>query len=96
MFLNCCGDKRDAIDRMLANKELFKFEEEFNQPHHKGLGLKIRVKETGSLLLDPNVTHPFVRIHIVDILTCKYLAKSQPSQPGCYNRESVQVMDDKA
>ena len=32
--------------------------------------------------------HPFVRIHIVDLLTNKYLAKSNPNVPGVANKES--------
>jgi len=42
------------------------------------LGLKIGVKESGYLQLDPCVVHPFVRVHVVDMLTGKYLAKSNP------------------
>ena len=95
MACQCCGAKGDTIEQLLAKKELFKFEEEFKGAHHKDLGLKLKVKETGSLLLDPNVTHPFVRIHVVDMNTCKYLAKSDLSKPDSYNKESVQVMDDK-
>jgi hypothetical protein len=74
-------------------KELFTFDEEFKEPHHKNLALKIKVKETGSLLLDPNVTHPFVRIHIIDMMTCKYLAKADPNLPGTYNREAASLLD---
>jgi hypothetical protein len=74
---------------------LFKFEDEFHEPRHRNLALKLKVKETGSLLLDPNVTHPFVRVHIIDTLTCKYLAKSKPDLPGVYNREACFLMDKK-
>ena len=74
---------------------LFKFEDEFNEPHHGNLCLKIRVKETGSLLLDPHVTHPFVKMHIVDTNTCKWMAKSQSDLPGSYNRESCQLLNSK-
>ena len=57
------------------------------------VALKIAVKETGSLLLDPNMIHPFVRVHIIDMKTSKYLAKKQSNMPGIYNKESVQVID---
>ena len=50
------------------------------------------VKETGSLVLDPNVLHPFVRIHIIDMNTGKYLAKSDRTMPGVTNKESVQMI----
>lgn len=59
----------------------------------KNLAMKLKVKETGSLLLDPNVTHPFVRVHIIDMNTCKYMAKSSANLPGSYNREACSVMD---
>lgn len=59
------------------------------------MALKIKVKESGSLLLDPNVTHPFVRIHIIDMRTCKYLAKTDPNLPGSYNREAASLLDSK-
>jgi jouberin len=38
--------------------------------------------------MDQNVLHPFVRIHIVDLKSHKYLAKSKPNQPGVANKES--------
>jgi hypothetical protein len=95
LAFQCCGPKGDTIDQLSDKKALFTFEEEFNEPHHKNLGLKIKVKETGSLMLDPNVTHPFVRVHIVDMNTCKYLAKSQPLLPGSYNREACSLLDSK-
>ena len=91
MGLNCCAAKGDAIEQQKT--PLFTFEEEFNEPHHKNLALKIKIKETGSLKLDPHVTHPFVRLHVVDTNTCKYMAKSDAKLPGSYNRESCQVMD---
>ena len=75
---------------MLAeeNGSLFTFEEEFKQ-EYKDLALKLNIKETGSLLLDPNVLHPFVRMHIIDLKTWKPLAKQSREQPGVANLESV-------
>jgi hypothetical protein len=35
------------------------------------------------------VLHPFVRIHIVDMETKKYLAKEKPHLPGVANIEHV-------
>jgi hypothetical protein len=43
-------------------------------------------------MLDPNVTHPFVKVHIVDLKTCKYMAKD-PQQPGVCNKEAVSMLD---
>lgn len=53
-------------------------------------GLKLTVHGTGILEMDQHVLHPFVRIHIVDMHTNKYLAKSETSDvPGVTNKESV-------
>lgn len=57
------------------------------------MALKIKILETGSLILDPNMIHPFVRIHIVDMNTNKYLAKSKPFVPGIANKESAANLD---
>ena len=56
---------------------LFKFEEQFREDKFNKMALKIKINETGSLILDPNMLHPFVRIHIIDMDTYKYLAKSR-------------------
>ena len=55
--------------------------------------MKITVKETGYLQLDPAVIHPFVRVHVIDMKTGKYLAKSDPDQPGVANKESMTLFD---
>ncbi len=36
----------------------------------------LNIKQTGTLLPDSNLLHPFIKIHIIDIATGKYLAKS--------------------
>ena len=38
--------------------------------------------------MDQNVLHPFVRIHIIDMNTCKYLAKENSKDPGVSNIEN--------
>ena len=55
--------------------------------------MKIGVKETGYLQLDPCIVHPFVRVHIVDLRTGKYLQKRDPNQPGVTNLESASLID---
>lgn len=39
--------------------------------------------------------HPFVRVHVVDMHTCKYLAKKDATAPACYNKESVATINSK-
>jgi hypothetical protein len=46
-----------------------------NFPSSDKCALRLSVQETGSLRLDPHLLCPFVRIHVVDMRTCKYLAK---------------------
>ena len=41
--------------------------------------------------MDQNVLHPFVRIHIVDMNTNKYLAKDKPKVPGVSNIENCSL-----
>ena len=69
----CCA--KSSIKELRDTNPIFNFEEVFDQPHHKELGLRIKVKETGSLLLDPDMKHPFVRMHIIDYDTGMYLKK---------------------
>jgi jouberin len=57
------------------------------------MAIKIKICETGSLILDPNMVHPFVKIHIIDMNTCKYLAKSKPLVGGVANKESAALLD---
>ena len=55
----------------------------------KNYGLKLKVNQTGILEMDENVVHPFVRIHIIDMQTNKWLGKTNILQPGVTNKESL-------
>ena len=55
-----------------------KFEEIFKHEKYRRMAMNLKIDKTGSLLLDPDMIHPFVKIHIVDMDTYKYLAKSDP------------------
>ena len=39
------------------------------------------------------MVHPFVRVHVVDLNTGKYLAKSDFKQPGVANKEATSLID---
>ena len=39
------------------------------------------------------MVHPFVRVHIINLDTCKYLAKENGQKPGVANIESTCFMD---
>lgn len=62
--------------------QLFESEEDRNKK------IEIKINKSGPLVLDQFILHPFVRIHVVDLNTYKYLAKSNPNTPGVYNNES--------
>jgi len=53
----------------------------------------LKILETGSLVLDHHMNHPFVRVHIINLETCKYLAKEDRLKPGIANIESADFMD---
>lgn len=38
----------------------------------------LKIHDTNGLKLDPNVIHPFVRVHIMDLTKDSYLVKSHP------------------
>jgi hypothetical protein len=94
-FCCCCKEQKHFLESQKLQKPLLTFKEEFKEPdeaHIHEYGTKLKVKETGSLLLDPNVTHPFVRVHVIDMNTGMYLAKSDPHRKGVYNKESVATL----
>lgn len=57
------------------------------------MACKLKICETGSLVLDHFMIHPFVRVHIIDMRTYKYLAKSDALKQGVYNKESSGFID---
>ena len=71
----CCANPLNPVETLKKLPPLFKFEEQYREDHIRTGALKLKICETGSLLLDPNVIHPFVRVSIVDMDTYKYLAK---------------------
>lgn len=92
LFQTCCGcmgKQQDGAEKILANEPLFTFFEKYPELKDQNLAVKLQIRSTGILDMDPNVLHPFVRIHIVDMEKRKYLAKSDPVQPGVTSLESV-------
>jgi hypothetical protein len=73
-----CGKSLNPVQIMRNQSPLFTFEQQFKDEKYNKMAMKVKVNETGSLILDPHMVHPFVRIHIVDMDTYKYLAKSKP------------------
>lgn len=86
---SCVNQQPDKITLLKDSETYTTFEDEFPHLVKRNLSLKVSVKESGPLSLDPNVTHPFVKVHLVDLNTCKYIEKSVPSQPGVANREAA-------
>ena len=52
------------------------------EPVINDIAPRLVVLGTGILGMDPDVIHPFVRIHVLDLTTGKYLAKSDENQNG--------------
>lgn len=63
----------------------------FDSEEDKKKRIKIGIERSGPLLMDLYVLHPFVRVHVVDLNTCKYLAKVDKDEPGVYNKETAAV-----
>ena len=80
---------RDSTPFFSSINEYFPRNEEGRPMYDaKELALRLEVSGTGILEMDQNVLHPFVRVHIVDLNTNKYLQKSNRDAPGVANRES--------
>ena len=60
-----------------AKPALFEFQEMYPEAAAESYALKLSVKQTGILKINDVVLHPFVRIHILDMETKKYLAKKK-------------------
>jgi hypothetical protein len=84
-----CFSKNTPIYEIKNKMPLFTFNEAFGRDTMQNSTLEIKINSTGSLELDPNVMHPFVRVHIVDLETSKYLQKKNSHEPGVFNRETA-------
>ncbi len=87
----CFGAKQSPRSQIRNQKPLFRFED-----HHANKAndaLKLKIHETGSLVLDHHMIHPFVRVHIINLDTCKYIAKEYSNKPSVANIESADTMD---
>ena len=63
-------------------------EHPFDEDEDKFKKIDIKVLKSGPLAMNQYILHPFVKIHIVDLETWKYLAKKDPKEPGVFNRET--------
>ncbi len=86
----CLGQRYNSTAEMLQG--IGKPGQTFPREKYEDKIMKLAVNCTGLLELDDKTVHPFVRAHIVDIRTGKYLAKRNPSQPAVTNRESAAVI----
>jgi hypothetical protein len=59
----------------------------FEAEESKGDKIEIKINKSGPLVLGQYILHPFVKIHIVDLNTYMYLAKSDINKPGVFNNE---------
>ena len=84
----CCGPKEWGRKQITSQAPLFTFEEHFPELAAYSYALKLTVKGTGILEMDEHVLHPFIRVHVLDLDTGRYLAKDQKDRPGVANKES--------
>lgn len=89
----CCNPKLSPRSQLREQAPLFKFTDQYNFEREGRNALRLKVHETGSLVLDHHMVHPFVRVHIVNMETCKYLAKEDRKKPSVANIESADFMD---
>jgi len=61
----------------------------FSNEEFKSDKIEIKINKSGPLELTQYILHPFVKIHLVDLNTYKYLAKQDIETPGVYNNESA-------
>lgn len=92
----CCRKPCATVESIRASAPFFSSINEYFPRNDEGrpmydakeLALRLEVSGTGILEMDQNVLHPFVRVHIVDLNTNKYLQKSNREMPGIANKES--------
>ena len=56
--------------------------------------VKLKVIESSRLQLDPNVMHPFVKVHIVDKNTGCYLKSNGSEESIIYSKEQITYLDE--
>lgn len=78
----CCGGR--SIQLMKQDLP----EHPFNSEEDKYKEIQIQIQKSGPLELNQYILHPFVKIHIVDLDTYMYLAKSTPTLSTVYNKET--------
>lgn len=88
---------QSQVQQIFEKEPLFNFGDDLDKKSktytdQMAAALKLTVKGTGILEMDEYVLHPFVRIHIVDRETSKYLQKSSKNRPGVANKESANMM----
>ena len=92
----CCKKPWATADKIAQSEPFFDSINDYFPKNEDGrplydakeLALRLEVNGTGILEMDQNVLHPFVRVHIVDLKTSKYLQKSNKDTPGVANKES--------
>ena len=88
----CCSC---FVDRPASMAEVMKAKvpvHKFPKEKHGDKIMKLAIHCTGLLELDDKVIHPFVKVHIVNMTTGKYLAKTNPSAPAITNKETFTVL----
>jgi len=88
----CCSCFSSAFTSKTEEMKAMKPMNRFPKEKHENKLAKLTINCTGLLELDDKVIHPFVKVHIIDASTGKYLAKMNPSQNSVTYKESAAVM----
>lgn len=93
----CCGSQDHFVSRGFSSTVMKaetgeiteKMRMILDQFHERVVYLKIH--DTGGLELDPNLIHPFVRIHVIDLNTDSYKAKTHAHGVVAYHEKIGQI-----
>ena len=93
----CCGSQAHNISRGFSSTVMksesgeitHRMQSMLDQFHHGVVYLKIY--DTGGLELDPNLIHPFVRVHVIDLSKDAYKSKTHSHGVVAYHERIGQI-----
>lgn len=88
----CCYKNEAIIQTTSQAPPLFTFKEVFKEKQYDRKCLEVEIMKTGQLKMDANMVHPFIKMHIIDLNTQKYLGKQIATTAGIANKESAGIV----
>lgn len=93
----CCGGSLNFISRGFTSPIMQAEKGEIFEKMRPGLELfhdkvvYLKIYDTGGLELDPNIIHPFVRVHIMDLEKDSYKLKTHKEGAISYYENMTQI-----